>query len=155
MCYRYQWFKTSQNHDHHSAAQDKLIDDAVDHNVATLRHRVNALCPSPPSSSYDRSSYIHTQSTYPQSEDVCHRTLLVYQRDKNRDIADLRSHLNALVSHLQRPDHGSLCSWQIRVLLHSDQAHPCQLHHDLSAADVLLTSHSFQEIGKTSLCSSC
>ena len=36
---------------------------------------------------------------------------------------------------------------KVKVLHHHDDLHPCEIYHNLHSADILLTSHGFQNTG--------
>jgi hypothetical protein len=73
--------------------------------------------------------------------------ILIYERDSNRHFQNLEEILRFLSLHTETSgsigDRGSI-TWNIDVLYHSDNMHPCLLHMALGEADIFLTTHGFQ-----------
>jgi hypothetical protein len=73
--------------------------------------------------------------------------ILIYERDSNRHFQDLEEILRFLSLHTETngsiSDRDSI-TWDIDVLYHSDNMHPCLLHMALGEADIFLTTHGFQ-----------
>lgn len=104
----------------------------------------------------------------PDSVDTVTRThnLLIYQRNGNRKFRYLDTQLDLLFTKLMKMDPGmgigsgswieSIASkkphvnieWNIDILVHSDETHPCDLYRLMHTTDILLTVHGFQEISE-------
>jgi len=90
-------------------------------------------------------------------------TLVIYQRNLNRKFKDLSTLTMTLLNSITQASHALYSKlnvnnstnnspsisipWRIHVLHHHDEMHPCMLHEVLSHADILLTSHGFQNTG--------
>ena len=90
-------------------------------------------------------------------------SLVIYQRNLNRRFKNLNDIVEALRSNISSSmihpinqknnfdsngNNGTKKGWNVRVLHHHDELHPCLLYEVLNNADILLTSHGFQNTGK-------
>jgi hypothetical protein len=76
-----------------------------------------------------------------------HFNMLVYERDSNRRFQDLEGLLTFLSQHTDTNTAGNgnaSITWNLDVLYHSDDMHPCLLYLALGQADIFLTTHGFQ-----------
>ena len=74
-----------------------------------------------------------------------HRMVL-YERDSNRHFKDLDGVVSRLATGTAAAAAG--VGWDIDVMYHRDDMHPCLLHLALRDADVFLTTHGFQALGE-------
>eukprot|EP00639_Heterosigma_akashiwo_P001039 CAMPEP_0194584230 /NCGR_PEP_ID=MMETSP0292-20121207/16905_1 /TAXON_ID=39354 /ORGANISM="Heterosigma akashiwo, Strain CCMP2393" /LENGTH=400 /DNA_ID=CAMNT_0039439191 /DNA_START=388 /DNA_END=1587 /DNA_ORIENTATION=- len=65
--------------------------------------------------------------------------MVVYQRNRNRKFQRFEAMVEALEEQLG-PE------WELEVLLHSTDRHPCAMYESFHAADVFYTAHGFQTI---------
>jgi hypothetical protein len=73
--------------------------------------------------------------------------ILIYERDSNRLFQDLEGIISFLSLHTDTTtsfNDRDTITWDIDVLYHSDNMHPCLLHIALGEADIFLTTHGFQ-----------
>jgi hypothetical protein len=63
--------------------------------------------------------------------------LTLYERDANRHFAGLDALLHNLDARLD-------AQWDINVLVHNEDVHPCHIYHELHNTDVYVTTHGFQ-----------
>lgn len=69
--------------------------------------------------------------------------LVIYERDKNRKFSDLQGMLRDITGAMDTS------MWDIDIIYHSESINPCKLQKVMATADVFLTSHGFQCIGKS------
>jgi hypothetical protein len=71
--------------------------------------------------------------------------LVVYQRDTNRKFVELESILTRIFNKMNL---NQVVQWKVMIIHHTEDQHPCALHHILKDADVFLTTHGFQSMGE-------
>lgn len=94
--------------------------------VQALRSRISSLC---------------TSSAQPAR--LPGRSILFYQRDRNRRIMNI----DALVASLRAK---SALNWTINVVTHHEIRQPCVLQQMMQSADVFISTHGFQIMSKAS-----
>jgi hypothetical protein len=72
-------------------------------------------------------------------------SLVVYQRNLNRRFRNLPSILQQVMSNFS--DRFDSSRWTVEIIHHHDDIDPCSLYEVFNRADILLTSHGFQNTG--------
>ena len=104
----------------------------------SIRSDINMLCPSSAPFPSDETKRIIT-TIIPYTNKNFH--FVIFQRNWNRKFRDLSKVIDQLFSKKTRK------YWSLTLVVHDDRMHPCVLQQVLSRADVLLTSHGFQNTG--------
>jgi hypothetical protein len=72
-----------------------------------------------------------------EGERATHK-LLVFQRNLDRFLVAA----DTAAERLRRA-----LNWDVRLILHHEEEHPCTIYHDFNRADVVLTVHGYQAVG--------
>lgn len=96
----------------------------------------------------------HTASTVNTGTGHHKLTLLIYQRDLNRRFVHLDAIKEALIGRnsISRAPNNMKYEWDVRVIMHNEDAAPCDTIRTLHSADILLTAHGFQSTGNYDWC---
>jgi hypothetical protein len=108
--------------------------------------------------------------THLQKKEKNQYKIVIYQRDQNRKWIDFKNMLkritkaihsrdelkssikmnNTIVMNKHMDNHiiDSLGDWRIEVMYHDEDADPCLLYEAFRDADIFLTTHGFQSLGK-------
>lgn len=115
--------------------------------VDSYRNNIRALCPI----TSEKLNSVKKKRKY---------KLLIYQRDYSRKISNQEGLCHSL-THSRTYLPSSICfteaiamlkqklpesDWEITLLMHSNDRSPCELAHQLSHVDVLVTPHGFQSL---------
>jgi len=100
--------------------------------VDNFRAKIRAMCPPDPAA--------QARSVTLNSASGQKRRLVIYQRDISRKLFNQEEAVGFLQNAFPP------AQWDISVLMHVQDASPCELAHTLSSVDVLLTPHGFQSM---------